>query len=294
MKCTLPRLFLVLAVVATAAACGPSVSGDGDDDDDDTPRTDAATDAAPGPDGPDIPLPSRVYAHSGTTLYRIDTTTFAAVPIGAFTGLPQNQGMLDLAVDRNERMIGVSRTQIYEIDETNAQTTFLASYTGSAITSLSFVPVNPADPDGEEMLVAATDDGSVIRININGTTATTLVIGDYGQHQGQDIVSSGDLVYVKNFGTVATVDVGNGTNDYLARVDPANGWRATIVGNGVGYDKIFGTAFWGGELYGFVDQGANSGSFIRIDPTTGVGTLLQAGSIQWFGAGVTTVAPVID
>jgi hypothetical protein len=108
------------------------------------------------------------------------------------------------------------------------------------------------------------------------------------------VISSGDIVYVRGFGTVATVDVGATTGqDYLAVIDPMNGWAATVVGAGTGFDKIFGVAFWGGQLYGFADGGAGAGSFLRLDRQTGAGTLLQAGTIRWFGAGVTTSAPII-
>jgi hypothetical protein len=223
-------------------------------------------------------------------LYRIDTATMAAVPVGAFTNIG-TQSITDIAVDRNERMVGVTLSRIFEIDVNTGHATFLADYTGAGnLTSLSFVPANPAQPDGPEVLVASTDGGTVIRIDIAGQTATATVIGDYGQYQGMDIVSSGDIVYVKDFGIVATVDVGN-TNDYLATIDPTT-WRATIVGSGTGFDRIFGVAFWGGTIYGFVDGGTN-GSMIRIDRQTGAATLLQAGEIRWYGAGVTTVAPII-
>jgi hypothetical protein len=120
-----------------------------------------------------------------------------------------------------------------------------------------------------------------------------VALGDYGQSGGMDIISSGDIVYVRGFGTVATVDVG-GTQDFLATIDPANNWTATPIGTGTGFDRIFGVAFWGGTLYGFVDGGSgNGGSFIRLDRATGAGALLRADTIRWFGAGVTTVAPII-
>lgn len=284
---------LAPALACAVAACGPSITGD---DDDDT-GPDARVDARPidGPGGPDAEeiLPSRVYAHSGQTLYRVDTTTNMAVRIGDFTNLG-TQSMTDLAVDRDERMIGVTLDKIFEIDETTGAATFLADFTGADnLTSLSFVPANPGNPDGPEMLVAATDTGAVIRIDITGATATSVALGDYGQSGGMDIISSGDIVYVRGFGTVATVDVG-GTQDFLATIDPANNWTATPIGTGTGFDRIFGVAFWGGTLYGFVDGGSgNGGSFIRLDRATGAGTLLRADTIRWFGAGVTTVAPII-
>ncbi|MBE7448654.1 MAG: hypothetical protein HS111_07150 [Kofleriaceae bacterium] len=282
-----PVLALVLAL--PLVACGPSVTGD----DDDTPdaRTDAAATDGPTTDGDEV-LPSRVYAHSGTMLYRIETSTMAAVPIGAFTNLG-TQTMTDIAVDRNERMVGVTLDRIFEIDVATGSSTFLADFTGSDnLTSLSFVPVNIADPDGPEMLVAATDSGNVLRIDVSGQTATATVIGDYGQHQGMDIISSGDIVYVKDFGIVATVDVGNG-NDFLATINPAT-WAASVIGTGTAYDKIFGVAFWAGTIYGFVDGGPGAGSIIRLDRQTGAATLVASGSIRWYGAGVTTVAPTID
>ncbi|MEZ4404468.1 MAG: hypothetical protein R3B06_30895 [Kofleriaceae bacterium] len=294
------RFACLLAVPAAVAAagCGPSISGS---DDDDVPidaplATDAPApiDAPTGTDAPDE-MPSQVFAHSGQMLYRIDTATNAAVMVGAFTNLG-TQSMTDIAVDRDGRMIGVTLNKIFEVDKATGASTKLADFSGSDnLTSLSFVPANPAQPDGPEMLVAATDTGAVIRIDVTGTTATSTVIGDYGQHNGMDVVSSGDIVYVRGFGTVATVDVGAITgDDYLAVIDPANNWAATVIGTGTGFDKIFGVAFWGGALYGFADGGTgNGGSFIQIDRQTGRGTLITAGAVRWFGAGVTTQAPLI-
>lgn len=276
------------------AACGPSVTAD----DDDTPNPDAREpDArvidAPGGIDAEEPLPSQVFAHSGQTLYRIDTATNMSIRVGDFTNLG-TQSMTDIAVDRNGRMIGVTLNKIFEVNKSTGAATFLADFTGADnLTSLSFVPVNIGNPDGPEMLVAATDTGAVIRIDISGATATSVAVGDYGQSGGMDIISSGDIVYVRGFGAVATVDLGD-TQDYLATLDPANNWAATIIGTGTGFDRIFGVAFWGGTLYGFVDGGTgNGGSFIRLDRTTGAGTLLRADTIRWFGAGVTTEAPII-
>lgn len=293
------RFAFALPLACWLAACGPTPSGDDDDDQPiDAPVAIDATDGRPGIDALDAPEPdpSRVYAHSGPMLYRIDTLTMAAVPVGAFTNLMAMENMLDIALDRDERMIGVARNRIFQIDPATAAATFLADYTGSGLTSLSFVPANIANPDGPEMLVAATTTGDIVRIDITGTTATTTVIGNYGLSGGTQIASSGDLVYIKGVGIFATVDVGAASGlDYLATVDPANGWRATLVGAGTGYNNIFGVAYWGGQLYGFVDDGftAATGKFIRLDQAAGTASVLQQGAIRWFGAGVTTEAPII-
>lgn len=285
MRSAVPLLLLL-------AACGPSHGG-GDDDTPVDARIDARLpDGAPG-DG-NQELPSRVFAHSGTTLYRIDITTLATTRIGDFTNLG-TQTMLDLAVDRDERMIGVTRDKIFEIDQTTAAATFLADFGGvRGFSSLSFVPADPANPDGPEVLISANDQGVVYRIDIAGATATAVSVGSYGTQGATVIGSSGDIVSVRGFGTVATVNVGTGP-DFLARLDPANGWRATVIGTGTGFDNIFGLGFWEGKLYGFVDDGftAGTGAIVDIDPQTGAATLVRAGDIRWFGAGVTTEAPLI-
>lgn len=283
---------LAVVVLSGLAACGPS-RGDDDDVAVDARIDSRPADAAPG-DTVDE-LPSRVYAHAGLTLYVLDTTTLAQTRIGDFTNLPANQTMLDLAVDRDDRMIGITRDKIFEVDEHTAAATLLATFgTASNFSSLSFVPADPANPDGPEVLIAANATGAVYRIDIAGNTATAVEVGSYGTQGAAVIGSSGDIVSVRGFGTVATVNVGTGM-DYLARLDPANGWRATVIGTGTGYDNIFGLGFWAGKLYGFVDNGfeANTGTIIDISPTTGAATLVRTGDIRWFGAGVATDAPLI-
>ena len=50
-----------------------------------------------------------------------------------------------------------------------------------------------------------------------------------------------------------------------------------------------GVAFWKNKIFGFTE----SGQFVTIDPTTGAGTLVQSNGPHWWGAAVTTSAPVI-
>ena len=109
------------------------------------------------------------------------------------------------------------------------------------------------------------------------------------------IGSSGDLFAVHGAGIFATVDVGGGGNDFLARIDPNNGWQATVIGTGTGFDRIFGLGFWGGIIYGFVDEGTGGGGkMIQIDQNTGVGLELSHSTVRWFGAGVATDAPIVQ
>ncbi len=268
------------AALALLAACGPA----GREND---------TIDAPGSqiDAPATPLMSRVYGHSGDRLYRLDPMTLAPTEIGAMTTL--DAGLQDLAVDKDDRLVGITRTKLYSLSATNGAATLVRDLSASAqnFTSLSFVPgATMADPD---ILVSANNMGNVYRIDeTNGNAA---MVGNYGMHNGMQVVSSGDLFGVRGLGVFATVDVGTGTMDYLARVDPANNWKATPLPNATGYDKIFGLGFWGGKIYGFVDDGfdAGTGKLIEIDPTTGSATMLNSSGVRWFGAGVTTSAPLL-
>lgn len=283
-------LFCVVAI--TLAACGPRVSGD--DDDDDT-TVDARIDAAPidadtTTDGEEVDF-SRVYAHSGQILYRLDTTTLQPVQIGPF-GL-SSSSITDIAVDKNDRMLGITLNAIYTIDIGTGAATMLASLpVGAGLTSLSFVPLDLQNPDSAERLVAATDQGTVVEINQQ--TGATTPLGSYGTTAAGLIRSSGDIVAVAGFGIYATVTIGDDLTspDYLAQINPQS-WAATPLGVGTTYDRIFGVGFWRNKIYGFVDTGS-SGAIVELDRNTGAATPVNTGTIRWFGAGVTTDAPVID
>lgn len=277
-----------VATIAVLGACGPS-GRNGDDQ----PGMDAA-----GSDSTVTPDMSRVYAHSRDTLYRLNPLTLSPMRIGTMTGVTGS--LLDMAVDNSDRIVGASRTELYLINSTSGAASVIRTFDGTSqdLTSLSFIPgATPNDPD---ILVAARkDNGDVFQIDEVNGTATKL--GNYGMHNGMQVKSSGDIFGVRGYGIFATVDVGTDGMDYLARVDPANGWKATPVSaQDTGYDKIFGLGFWGGKIYGFVDTtpaGASpppTGAVIQIDSVTGTAIELASGSEQWFGAGVTTNAPIIQ
>ncbi len=274
----------IVLAAAFLAACGP---------DGRTPTT--TVDAPPGstPDSPATQDMSRVYAHSGTTLYRLDPALLQPSMIGAMAGLEDARDLLDLAVDQDDRILGITSNKLYLLNASSGAASLIRELPAESqgLTSLSFVPgALPSDPD---ILVAARSDGNVYRIDEN-TGASTLV-GNYGMRGNEQIKSSGDLFGVRGLGIFATVDVGNGTTDHLAKIDPANNWRATLLPNATGFDKIFGLGYWNGTIYGFVDDGfdAGTGKMIRIDPTSGVGNSLNTAGVRWFGAGVATDTPVI-
>lgn len=265
------------------AACGPAGRGD--------EGVDAP--AGPTPDSPPFVDTSRVYAHSGGTLYRMDANTLAAVAIGPMAGIG-TQSLTDLAIDKDDRMVGITLDKLYSIDPATGAATLIKDLSQSArgFTSLSFVP-DPNDP-AADILVSANDQGDVFQID--QATGNATKIGSYGMSGLGKVISSGDLIGVRGFGIYATVDVGTEPNDYLAKIDPANGWKATPLGTATQYDDIFGLGFWGGKIYGFVDKGptAGTGAMIQIDPNTGISTDLSTSGVRWFGAGVATDAPIIQ
>jgi hypothetical protein len=281
----------ILLSLPLAAACSRGSGSDAPD------ATGVEPDAEDGPDGMLPEGASRVYAHSGTNLYRIETSNLDVVLVGPFGAALGNASMTDIAVDKDDHMVGVSLGDIYSINADTGAATLLVEFQGEgSLSSLSYVPVDPAAPDGAERLVTATDAGDVYEINPQSGAATLL--GNYGMSNGEIIRSSGDIVSVRGLGTLATVTIGLPfTNeDFLATIDTTT-WAATIIGTeGTGYDKIFGLGYWGGTIFGFVDNapGATTGSLITIDPVTGIGTPAQVSNFRWYGAGVTTNAPIVD
>jgi hypothetical protein len=216
-----------------------------------------------------------VFAHGDDSLYRVDPDSLDVELIGMF-GWPQEADtMTDLAVDASGRIIGISFTVVYEVDPETAACRRLAAL-DRELNGLSFVQ----RPDGEVLLGSALD-GTVVRLDPRTGASTT--IGAFGN----GLTSSGDLVSVEGFGTVATALSGESWTDVLVEVDPTDG-SATVIGD-TGVSGIWGLGFWGNRIFGFT--GYNE--LVVIDPDTGAATVESTGEIPWYGAGVTTVAPLI-
>jgi len=235
---------------------------------------------------------SRVYAHTSTTLYRVDTATYQAEMVGAMTGLGSDS-LTDIAIDKNDHMVGVTQTKLYSIDQTNGTVTLIKALASNVtgLTSLSYVPMDLNDPNSDDILVTANDQGTVFKID--PTTGAATQLGSYGTSPRGKVSSSGDIIGVRGLGIYATVNVGTEANDYLAKIDPAT-WKATILGSSTGFNNIFGLGYWAGKIYGFVDGGTAAGKVIQIDQNTGIATMLKSGAERWYGAGVSTDAPILE
>jgi hypothetical protein len=245
------------------------------------PASDAASTADPGQ------MMDVVYAHSGSDLFRVDPATMDVTRIGPFSiphpivGVRYLNNVTDIAVDRTRRIIGLTYTQVLNVDPATGNCTVLAPLPmGDRFNGLSWIRAE----QGPEQLVASSFDGTMFRIDPATGAATRI-----GQ-LGGGLQSSGDLVSVANHGTLMTVKgMGPGANDRLARIDPATG-VATIIG-ATGFRAVWGLGFWGNKVFGFTQ----TGQFILIDPLTGAGTLVKNfPAFPFWGAGVTTAVSVID
>jgi hypothetical protein len=224
-----------------------------------------------------------VYAHSSSHLYQIDPDNLALTTVGRF-GVRQSDGqrtdllgLTDLAVDRDGRIVGVTASQVFQIEGTTADCVPLARLPEQRqFNGLSWV----RSPDGPERLIATDVEGEVYRID--PATGAATAVGALGG----GLASSGDLVSVAQYGTLLTV-TGNGS-DRLSRVDPFTG-AATVIGS-VGYTGVWGLGFWGNQVFGFTE----AGEFLLINPRTGAGRIVRrVPDVHFWGAGVTTSAPVV-
>jgi hypothetical protein len=228
-----------------------------------------------------------VYAHSSSALYKVDPDTLAITKIGDFGwGSVGSDVMTDIAIDKNGVMIGVSYDRVYKVDTNNAQTTMLSGNLGGTFNGLSFVPatqIGGVNTSTDDVLVGTRNsDGKVFRIDPMTGAATQT--GDKGSY-----VSCGDLVAVDGFGTMQTLSNGFGSGgDSLARLAQTS-FSAAPVGGGTGFQSIWGVAFWKNKVYGFT----NYGEFLIIDPMTGAAMLVEQTDVNWWGAAVTTIAPVV-
>ena len=227
---------------------------------------------------------AEVFGHSGQTLYRLDPETLDVMPIGDFNGC--NDGsIIDIALDEDSNMYGVSFGALYEIDRVTAQCTLIAE--GQYPTSLSFVPEGTVDADSEA-LVGFVDERYVRIDTTNGSVSDIATLSD-------GLRSSGDVVSVKDGGTYLTVfGPGCEDTDCIIEFNPSNGLVLENFGT-LPYDQVFGLAFWAGKAYGF----ARDGEVFEVEfvgdavVTSPIPVPNAPAGLEFFGAGSTTSAPPV-
>jgi len=269
----------VIAFVLCAAACGPAGRDGGGGEDTGGGGIDGG-DNGSGSGSGDVSV-TFVYAHTASALYKVDPDTLAITKIANFAWSNGSDSMTDIAINKTGLMIGVSATAVYRVDVTTAVATRMSTGLTGQFNGLSFIPADMVGQTGDDILVGTRNEDGVVT-KIDPMTGQQSSIGNMGSFS-----SSGDLVAVTNFGTVQTADNGFSA-DRLVRLAPQT-FAGTPVGTSIGYSDIYGVAYWKGKIFGFT----SGGEFVTIDPTTGVGTLVQSNGPAWWGAAVTTSAPVI-
>lgn len=227
---------------------------------------------------------AEVFGHSGNVLFRLDPETLDVEEVGSFQGCSDG-AVIDIALDSESNMFGVSYNSLYEIDRVTAQCTLIAN--GAYPTSLSFVPEDTVVA-GQEGLVGFLGDRYVRIDTETGSVSDIAVLAD-------GLQSSGDVVSVKNGGTYLTVfGPGCDDNDCIIEFNPSNGLVLHNFGT-IPYDQVFGLAFWAGKAYGF----ARDGEVFEVDfdgdtvTTTPIPVPNAPAGLEFFGAGSTTSAPPI-
>lgn len=285
-------------VLLLLPACGPGASGgadagtpDGGRMPLDAPPPPAMMDARPMADRPqplfDAPPGFTVYVHTATELFTMDPGTFALRRVGAFgvmrmDGSPEQ--MTDLAVTPDGVVYTVASaggtSRLYRVDARTAAATFVIEIAMSAsLVGMTFLPDNT--------LLAADKIGDVYQLD--PAAGTSRRIGSYGMM----LSTAGDLVAVADGTMYGISDKQPGgdsaaMNNVLLRVDTQTG-RATPVGTGIGFGKVFGVAYFNGRVMAFTE----AGEIVEIDRATGRGNLLMTVPMREFwGAGVTPLVTI--
>ena len=238
-----------------------------------------------------------IYSHSRDTLFTFSPFTTTVTEIGRFrlTSGDDAPSMLDLAVDSEGNVFTCSRDELWAVDPATATVTSVGEFgLGSEqLFALSFLTPSES-PDGTEMLIGATNQGAYYEVD--RATAATSLRGNYPEGW----LSSGDIVSVPQLGTFATLrrmGARDDEADVLGRILFNRDGTSSVAVMGPtrspteDFVQIFGLGYWGRDVFGFT----NAGQLIRIDRTTGASELVNTatGSDQFWGAGVTTVVPVL-
>jgi hypothetical protein len=246
-------------------------------------------------DGPDISS-VLIYAHSADTLYSFSAYTLTVTEIGPFE-LPDGTPapfMFDLAVNLAGDVYTSSDTSLYRCDPATARVTLVGEFGLAAdeeLYALTFLPEGVLRSDRETM-IGATNAGAYYEVDV--ATAEASYLGQYPDGW----LSSGDIVSIVGLGTYATLKRYDYPCDVLAEMTfrSDGSVSARVIGpidnpEGEQFSELFGLGYWGRSLYGF----SNSGQLVEINRNTALGTLVATatGTDQFWGAGVTTIAPII-
>lgn len=257
-----------LALLVVLVGCSETGVRDREPDTVDPADTDVVVD----PD-PDLPIPTAsapLYANLSGDLYEVDPTQGDITHLGTFLdGGTEVTGMVDIAIDMDGRLFGGTFDALYRIDPETAEVTLICDWVGDPPFALAFTSAG-------ELVAGAGRDIRII--DVETCRASDLV-------RNSEFDTSGDLVGLPDGYLYWSVRGEQGAPDELVRIDPNNG-RQEWIGV-IGFEKLFGMAYFDDRLYGFSD----GGQMVRIMPDSADSLLLgQTNGKRWYGA---TTNPVL-
>jgi hypothetical protein len=297
------------SLVVAFAACGSDpVTNKLPPDDDAGPsrKKDSGPDPEPEDSGqpPDSgPPETRVYAHTQDTFYKFDPISRTATMKGKLSCLAAGDRLLDIAVNRIGEVYGTTDQAFIKISPIDGSCTIVAPAPASDLpNSLSFVPSGTLDATAEALVGYAFDaqQRPVRYVRINTSNGQLTDIGNLNAANApKKYISSGDIISLQNGGNKTYLmareePLVTGASDVLVEIDPKTGLIKLPVIGATGQTLTYGFGYWAGKGYGF----SADGRVTEINMATGssiiVYTLQGDGGagIPWFGAGVTTDAPV--
>jgi hypothetical protein len=260
--------------------------------------------AGPGPEGSLSTATPEIFAHSATSLFRLDPDTRQVTKVADFSGCDGK--IVDIAVDATGNLFASTWVLdssnvrqgggLARVDGKTARCTKIAD--GDVPNSLAFVPAGAIDANAEALV--GFNLQKYVRIDVK--TGKTSELGSLNPNPfNRWFRSSGDLVSVNGGKTYLTAkevpkddpDYGEpiDPNDVLLSIDPKTGKVLSVIGSTEKRD-LYGVGFWAGTLYAFSD----GGGMFAIDPKTARATVMPtSNSVQgqsFWGAGVTTSAPL--
>jgi hypothetical protein len=265
-----------------------------------------------------------LYAHTDTTLYRLDADNVSApmVKIGDFdcVGKGQVAAMTDIAVAKDGKLFGVSDVAAYPLSLQGGAVHCDAVWTLPANARFYGLTVAPENTvAAAEVLIGANSAGELYQID--PASGATTQVGTLGKDaKGLPNELSGDIVFLANAGapvgfatvrscvagktgkpptcsdidTLIEVDVKAvrpGTQSVLksTRGQVKKGAWCKNAASPPDFGGMFGITAFKDKVFGFSRKGA----FIEVHNDDGTGCLITEYTSEKFaGAGVTTAAPV--
>ena len=201
------------------------------------------------------------YAHSDSTLYRLDPFKLTLDQVGALPGL------FDIDTHPDGTLYGLSPEFLYRFDAVGGQWNRLPQGLGATVGNANGMAI---DSDGK---VFITSENKLFTANLNTGVA------QFEGNMGGFYVSSGDCVVTKQ--DVLYMTSSHTPTDSLVVVDGINAMTTSV---GVtGFRGIWGlTSAWG-RLWGVT----SSGDLVEINRNTGTATRVHNFAASFYGAAST-------